>query len=547
MKKFDLFIKNIVECYSTDNSLQSINFLFSNDFNYAFDVVDTIGKKYPDKKALIWISENKEEKVFTFSDIMKESSKAAHYLKSLGIKKGDRVLLVLRRNYQWWIIMMALCRLGAVSIPATEQLKEHDFVWRIKTAGIKAMIVTSSSDVLEEANKADKLCNVELKISVNGSRAGWKKFEDYASFPSVFARSNNSYEIKKNDLMLMYFTSGTTAYPKIVAHTQSYPLGHYFTAKFWQGVEEDGIHFTLAETGWAKAGWGKLFGQWLNGTCVLAYDFEKFECSDILLLLEKYKVTTFCAPATVFRMLEREDISRYDLSFLKRLSSAGEPLDYSTFVSIKKKFGLPIMEGFGQSETPVLIGNYINKYTKKGSMGLPNPLFNITLLDENGNEILKPFSCGEICVNVKNSHPYGLLKEYYGDSEQTALAFLGGYYHTGDTAYFDDEGFYYYKGRVDDVIKSSGYRISPHEIESVLLEHPAVYECCVSGVPDKIRGKIIKATIVLQKGFAPSDKLKESIKSFMKDKTAPYKYPRIIEFVNKLPRTFSGKITRNIR
>ena len=541
----DLFEGNIIKHHFSDEGFGKIVFDIKDNFNYAFDVIDVIADKYPDKKALIWISENGEEKIFTFADIRKESSKIAHYLKSFGIKKGDKVLLVLRRNYQWWLIMIALCRLGAIAIPATEQLKEHDFIWRINAAKIKAMIITASSDVIDEADRSRKKCAVDLLISVNGSRVGWQNFEKYCSFPGVFSRNDNFYELKKDDLMLMYFTSGTTAYPKIVAHTQTYPLGHYFTAKYWQGVEKNGVHFTLAETGWAKAGWGKIFGQWLCGTCVFVYDFRRFKGDEILSLIEKYKITTFCAPATVFRMFEKEDITKYNFNSLKRLTSAGEPLDSKTFNIIKEKFGLSINEGFGQSETPVLIGNFVYVRTKNDSMGIPNPLFDIVLLDEEGKRISEPFKTGEICVNISKEHPFGLLKEYYGDKEQTSKAFLNGYYHTGDTAYFDDCGFYFYKGRVDDVIKSSGYRISPHEIETVLLQHPSVYECFVSGVPDEIRGKIIKATIVLKDGYSPSDDLKKSISVFMKSKTAPYKHPRIIEFVNALPRTFSGKVKRN--
>lgn len=541
----ELFEKFVTETLDEKGTLVDIKFHYPENFNFAFDIVDWYGQNQPDRKAMIWVSNEDEEKVFTFADIMKESAKTAHYLRAMGIKKGDRVLVVLRRHYEWWFVMMALCKIGAIVIPATDQLKEHDFVYRFNSAGVSAIICTATGNVIEEAESAANKCNVNIRIITNGKKDGWHTFSDeYVNYPDVYTRADNPEELKADEIMLMYFTSGTTAYPKIAAHMHTYSLAHFTTAHNWHNVDPNGIHFTVAETGWGKAVWGKLYGQWICGACVFVYDFAKFDQAKLLSKIAKYGITSFCAPPTIYRFMIKEDLSKYDLSSLKYITTAGEALNPEVFNKMKEATGLSIMEGFGQTETTLTVANFIGMTPKPGSMGKPNPQYNIKLLDSDGNIIDGIGEEGEVCIDISGERPLGLYKEYYRDEVQTKEAMHDGYYHTGDMAWRDEDGYLWYVGRTDDIIKSSGYRIGPFEIENVLMEHPAVLECAVTGVPDPVRGQVVKATIVLTKGYTPSEELKVDIQQFVKRETAPYKYPRVIDFVEELPKTISGKIKR---
>ena len=541
----ELYEKFVTEQVNEKGTLEKIDFHYPDNYNFAFDVVDWYGKNEPKRRAMIWVSNDDEEIIFTFEDIMKESAKTAHYLRSLGIKKGDRVLVVLRRHYEWWFVMMALCKIGAIAIPATDQLKEHDFVWRFNSAGVSAIICTATGNVIGEAESAADKCGVNIRIITNGEREGWSCFtKEYAKFPDVYTREDNPEDTKADEIMLMYFTSGTTAYPKIAAHMHTYSLAHFTTGHSWHNVDPNGLHFTVAETGWGKAAWGKLYGQWLCGACVFVYDFAKFDQAKLLSKFGKYKITTFCAPPTIYRFMIKEDLSKYDLSSLKYITTAGEALNPEVFNRMKEATGLSIMEGFGQTETTLTVANFKGMVPKPGSMGKPNPQYDIKLLDSDGNIITSIGEEGEVCIDISKKRPLGLFKEYYRDEVQTKEAMHDGYYHTGDMVWVDEDGYYWYVGRTDDIIKSSGYRIGPFEIENVLMEHPAVLECAVTGVPDPVRGQVVKATIVLAKGYTESEELKKDIQDFVKRETAPYKYPRIIDIVEELPKTISGKIKR---
>ncbi len=522
-----------------------ISFKNTERFNFAFDVVDALAERSPEKLAMLHVSRNKTERRFTFLDMKKESARAANYFRSLGIKKGDRVLLILKRHYQFWFAMLGLNKLGAVAIPATNQLLSHDLEYRFKAAGVSAIICTAEGASAKEANIAEKCLTAPLiKISVNGKIEGWRDFdEEYASFSDKFERTADSPCGK--DLLLMFFTSGTSGYPKIAAHNHKYPLGHFHTAKYWHCVEEDGLHFTISDTGWAKAMWGKLYGQWLAEAATFVYDFDRFDAADILPMFAKYKITTFCAPPTMLRMMIKQDLSGYDFSSVKHMTTAGEALNAEVYRQFKKLTGLKIYEGFGQSETTMLIGNLKNARLKTGSMGKPAPIYDIELLGEDGEPVTRG-DVGEICVNIKNGAPCGLFTGYYGDEEKTREVIKGGYYHTGDTAWQDEDGYFWYVGRTDDVIKSSGYRIGPFEIESVIMELPYVLECGVSAEPDEVRGQIVKASVVLVEGTIESEELKKEIQLYVKEHTAPYKYPRKVVFKKDLPKTVSGKIRRNM-
>ena len=524
--------------------LQSISFINQNDFNFAFDVVDAIAAKSPDKLALLHIDIEQVERRFTFADISRQSSRAANYFTSLGIKRGDRVMLVLKRNWQFWPIITALHKIGAVAIPATDQLLQKDFEYRFDAAGITAIICTGQSKASEEAERA--MANfpaVATRIMLNGQRDGWKDFDkDLDMFRSYYPRTEDAP--CGEDLMLMYFTSGTTGYPKIAAHTYTYALGHLITAKYWHNVDPEGIHYTISDTGWGKSVWGMLYGQWLCEAAVFCYDFDRFAPLEILPMFAKYGITTFCAPPTMYRFLIREDLSKYDLSMIKHFTTAGEALNPEVFHLFKKATGLSIMEGFGQTETTLMICNLVGMTPKIGSMGKPSPLYDITLVDNDGNAVA-PGEVGEIVIKTENEIPCGLYNGYYRDEERTRAAWHGGLYHTGDTAWQDEEGYLWYVGRVDDLIKSSGYRIGPFEIESVIMELPYVLECAVSPEPDEVRGQIVKASIVLVKDKEPSEELKKEIQDYVKSHTAPYKYPRIVVFRDSLPKTISGKIQRN--
>lgn len=525
-------------------ALQSLAFKNEDTFNFAFDVVDALAEKIPDKLAMLHIDRDKVERRFTYEDMSKMSSRAANYFRSLGIKKGDRVMLVLKRNYQFWVCLLALHKLGAVMVPATDQLLEKDFEYRFAAGNISAIICTGESDAPAEAEKAMAKCpGVTLRVLVNGKREGWHDFDESVSmFRSVFPRTAET--ACGDDPMLMFFTSGTTGYPKIAEHNYKYPLGHFVTAKYWHCVDPDGIHFTISDTGWGKALWGKIYGQWLCEAAIFTYDFDRFDANDILPMFKKYNITTFCAPPTMYRFLIREDLSKFDLSTVRHATTAGEALNPEVFHQFKKATGLSIMEGFGQTETTLTIGNLVGMVPKVGAMGKANPMYQVDLMDSAGNPV-PVGETGEIVIRTRDGNPNGLFMGYYQDEKKTEAVWHDGAYHTGDTAWRDEEDYFWYIGRVDDLIKSSGYRIGPFEIESVIMELPYVLECGVSPEPDEIRGQIVKASIVLTKGTEPSEALKKEIQEYVKKHTAPYKYPRIVVFRDSLPKTISGKIQRN--
>ena len=525
--------------------LQSLTFPHADQFNFAFDCVDAIAAKYPDKLAMLHLDHNRAERRFTFEDMSRASGRAANYFKALGIRRGDRVMLVLKRHYQFWFAILGLHKLGAVAIPATNQLQEHDFTYRFNAAEISAIICTADGDTARQVELAEKDSpSLRLKIMAGGTREGWHSFdEEYPMYRSKYERTPDAPG--GDDLMLMFFTSGTTGYPKIAAHTYKYALGHYVTAKYWHCVHADGLHFTISETGWGKALWGKLYGQWLCEGAVFTYDFDRFDAADILPMFAKYNITTFCAPPTMYRMFIKDDLSRYDLSSIQHATTAGEALNPEVFRQFEAQTGLQIYEGFGQTETTLTIGNLIGNKQKIGSMGKPIPTYELVLVDEN-DEPVAPGENGEICIRADKDHMLpGLFAGYYRDEAQTADVWHDGLYHTRDVAWQDEDGYLWYVGRRDDVIKSSGYRIGPFEIESVIMELPYVLECGVSAAPDEIRGQVVKASIVLVKGTEGTEELKKEIQDYVKKHTAPYKYPRIVVFKEELPKTISGKIMRN--
>ena len=535
------FIKTVED---QNGFLESIDFIDEDKYNFAFDTVDAIAKKDPEKLAMIHIDKYKNERRFTFNDMKRASAQCANYFKSLGIKKGDRVMLVLKRHYQFWFSILALHKLGAIAIPATNLLQAHDFDYRFKAAEVSAIVCTADGDVANQVDIAAKECpSLTTKILVGGEKEGWHNFdEEYPLYSAHYYRNEDTACGK--DLMLMFFTSGTTGYPKIAAHNYKYALGHYLTAKYWHGVEEDGLHFTISETGWGKALWGKLYGQWLCEGAIFTYDFDRFDAAEILPMFKKYNITTFCAPPTMLRMMIKQDISKYDLSSIKHMTTAGEALNPEVYRQFEKATGLQIYEGFGQTELTLVIANLLGSSHKLGSMGKPVPLYDVDILDPDGNSV-GVGETGEIVVKTSEKVPCGLFAGYYRDKAKTDEVWHDGYYHTGDTAWRDEDGYYWYVGRVDDVIKSSGYRIGPFEIESVIMELPYVLECGVSAAPDEVRGQVVKASIVLVKGTEPTDELKKEIQNYVKKHTAPYKYPRIVEFRDELPKTISGKIQRN--
>ena len=537
--------RNFIDVKEDENGTPiEIKFKNTEKFNFAFDIVDKIGERDPHKLAMLHVDKNKVERRFTFADMKKESNRCANYFKSLGIKKGDRVLLVLKRHYQFWFAMLGLNKLGAIAILATNQLQEHDFAYRFESAGVKAILCTADGDTAHQAELAIQKCpSVKIKIIVNGKKEGWRTFdEEYKMYSTHFERTEDSP--CGDDPLLMFFTSGTSGYPKMALHNHKYPLGHFHTAKYWHAVDPDGLHLTISDTGWAKSMWGKLYGQWICEAATFVYDFDRFDASDILPMFAKYNITTFCAPPTMLRLMIKQDISKYDLSSVKHMTTAGEALNPEVYRQFEKLTGLQIHEGFGQSETTMIVGNLIGAPHKIDSMGKPAPIYDVSLIDENGKKV-KDGEVGELVINIKNGRPCGLAVEYYRDEESTKATWRDGYYHTGDTAWRDEDGYYHYVGRVDDVIKSSGYRIGPFEIESVIMELPYVLECGVSAAPDEVRGQVVKASIVLVKGTEGTEELKKEIQEYVKKNTAPYKYPRIIVFRDELPKTVSGKIQRN--
>ena len=522
---------------STEDYNENLEFIIPEHFNFAYDVMDVWAEEAPDKLALLWTNDEGEERRATFAQLKAESDQAAAYLHSLGIGPGDPVMLILKRRYEWWIAMLALHKLAAVVIPATHMLTKHDIVYRNTRASVKAIICVDDPYVVGQINKAlPESPTVEHVITM-------KRWHDEIGTAPAFVRpAAKNYN---SDTMLMYFTSGTSGEPKMVAHDFLYALGHLTTGVFWHNLSEDSIHLTVADTGWGKAVWGKFYGQWFAGATVFVFDHEKFDADRLLRQMEKYHVTSFCAPPTIYRFMIREDLSRYDLSALRYCCTAGEALNPAVYEKFFEQTGIRLMEGFGQTETTMTLGTFPWMEPKPGSMGKPNGQYEIDLLKPDGTSC-EDGEKGEIVVKVGDKKPVGLFKEYYRDPELTHEAWHDGLYHTGDMAWRDEDGYYWFEGRIDDVIKSSGYRIGPFEVESALMTHPAVVECAITGVPDDIRGMVVKATIVLGKEWkdrAGDDLIKE-LQQHVKHETAPYKYPRIIEFVDELPKTISGKIRR---
>lgn len=526
-----------------DGALRKISFKGADSFNFAFDVVDGLARRKPEKLAMLHVDRNRAERYFTFQDMSRYSSRAANYFQSLGIKRGDRVLLILRRHYQFWFAILGLHKLGAVALLASNQMMEHDLEYRYEAAGISAVVCTSQGEVSWQAERAAAKFPGMIKIMVDGCREGWHDFDnEFRLFADEFVREKDAP--CGEDPMLMFFTSGTTGFPKAAVQCFKYPLGHFVTAKYWHCVDPEGLHLTISDTGWAKSMWGKLYGQWLNEAAIFVYDFDRFDAADILPMFAKHHITTFCAPPTMYRMLIKQDLSHYDLSSIQHATIAGEALNPEVFHQFQKATGLSLMEGFGQSETTVMIGNLVGMTPKVGSMGKPVPLYPVDLVDSEGNSV-PDGQAGEIVIRAEKTDICGLFRGYYRNEDGTNAAWHDGIYHTGDTAWRDEDGYYWYVGRVDDLIKSSGYRIGPFEIESVIMELPYVLECGVSAAPDEVRGQVVKASIVLVPGKEGTEELKKEIQNYVKKHTAPYKYPRIVVFKDELPKTVSGKIMRN--
>ena len=512
-------------------------------FNFAYDIVDEWAKQDVNKPALFYCNDFGVRRMYSFEDMRRMSNRAANYFVSLGIKKGDPVLLMLKQRAEVWVVMIALFRIGAVCIPATYQLTKKDIVYRCNAAGVKMIVAAEDEHVIEAVNESAPECSALKHILLVGENIpqGWCDFRrEYEKYSEEFARVPN----KNSDIMLMYFSSGTTGMPKMIMHNFAYPLGHIITAKYWQHVEEGKLHLTMSDSGWAKFGWGKIFGQWICGAVVVAYDNEKFNAKNTLELIQEIKLTTFCAPPTIFRFLIKEDIAKYDFSTIKHCCIAGEPLNPEVFYKFRELTGLTLTEGFGQSETPVIIANFDGIPIKPGSTGKPSPDYDVDIVDADGNSCEDGIVGSIVIKNLSKYYPAGLFLGYKDDDAANSRAFVNDSYNTGDTAWRDADGYYWFVGRNDDVIKCSGYRIGPFEVESALMTHPSVLECAVTAAPDPVRGQVVKATIVLAKGFTASEGLKKELQDHVKRVTAPYKYPRIVEFVAELPKTTSGKIKR---
>jgi acetyl-CoA synthetase len=515
------------------------------NFNFAYDVVDGWAKTHPDKKALCWVNDKGEHIDFTFKEMKEKSDAAASYFQSIGIGEGNMVMLILKRRYWYWFAIMGLHKIGAIAIPATHLLTKHDIVYRCNAADIKAIVSVGEPLVMKHIDEALPECStLKHRISIGPDiPSGWLDFKQGMTEVKPFVRPIAPN--KNNDIMLLYFTSGTTGEPKMVIHDYTYPLGHIITAGFWQNLNTESLHLTVADTGWAKAAWGKLYGQWIMGACIFVYDHEKFVASELLRVIQDYKVTSFCAPPTIYRFMILEDLSTYDFSALKYCEVAGEPLNPSVFDAFYEATGLKLMEGFGQTETAVTIANFPWMTPKPGSMGMPSPAYDMDLITYDGRSA-EDGEQGEIIFRTDRLMPVGLFMGYYRDKELTESVYYNNMYHTGDIAWRDEDGYYWFVGRNDDVIKSSGYRIGPFEVESALMTHPAVVECAITGVPDEVRGQVVKATVILAAAYknkAGNELIKE-LQDHVKTVTAPYKYPRIIEFVDELPKTISGKIRR---
>ena len=528
---------------SQEDYRKNLHIRVPENFNFGYDVVDAYAAEQPGKEALLWTDDQGAEIRFTFADIKRESDRTASYFQSLGIGKGDVVMLILKRRYEFWFSILALHKLGAVVIPATHLLTKKDVVYRCNTAGIKAIVAAGERVITDHIAAAmPESPTTELLVSVGPEvPEGFLDFHAGIEKAAPFVRPERVNA--NDDIMMMYFTSGTTGEPKMVAHDFTYPLGHIVTGRFWHNLDENSIHLTTADSGWAKCGWGKFYGQWLCGATLFVYDFDRFHANNLLAMLAKYRVTSFCAPPTIYRYMIKEDMASYDLSALKWGTVAGEPLNPEVFYRFKEFTGVELREAFGQTENSPLALTPKWMAPKPGSIGKPSPHYHIRLLDAEGRDV-EPGEEGEICVDISQRRPAGLFVGYYKDEERTREAFAGGVYRTGDMAWCDEEGYYWFIGRADDVIKSSGYRIGPFEVESALISHPAVVECAITGVPDPDRGQVVKATVVLAKGYEPSDELRKELQRHVKQVTAPYKYPRILEFVEELPKTVSGKIQR---
>lgn len=551
MPIYEQFIGRHRDQFATLEDLQkNYKVTYKDSFNFAYDVLDVLADRSPDKLAMLWVSNEGAERRFTFADMSRLSNKAANFFTSKGIKKGDLVMLVLKRGYEFWYCMMGLHKIGAIAVQATHLLMAKDYIYRLNAGKIKMLVMTGDGDCTEHVDEAlDQYETLQIRAVTRGKKvSGWVDFDtELEAASDVWSRPTGDLDTKVTDPMTMSFSSGTTGYPKMVLHDHSYPLGHLMTGVFWHRVEDGGLHFTISDTGWLKSLWGKMYGQWLGESAVFTYDFEKFHAADILEKIATYKVNTFCAPPTMYRFMIREDFSRYDFSALKHCCTAGEALNPEVYSRWLEYTGHKIFEGFGQTETTLVCSTiYPFMQPRLGSMGISTPGYHVLIADESGSEVTSGVT-GEICIRTDDGvggKPLGVYKEYYYDPEATAKAWHDGLYHTGDTAYQDEMGFLWYVGRVDDVIKSSGYRIGPFEVESALMEHKAVMECAVTGVPDPERGFAVKATVVLAKGYIGSPELTKELQNYVKHVTAPYKYPRIIEYVDELPKTISGKIRR---
>lgn len=547
MNLLSTFVKDYREYTDYEDMRKNFKLNIPENFNFSYDVIDRYADEVPGKRALVWCNDEGEEHIFSFADISRDSKKAAVFLTKKGIKKGDVVMLILRRRYEFWWILPALHRIGAIAVPATNQLLKNDIVYRCNAAEVKMIISLDDNRVMQEIDEALPECpSVKNRVSVSGPHDGWVDF--HAELKSIsadeFERPQGEAATRNSDTMLMYFTSGTSGYPKMVMHDFTYPLGHIVTAKLWQNVIDDGLHISVAETGWAKAAWGKIYGQWIAGTALFVYDMLAFTPDLFFKKIAHYKVTTFCTPPTAYRYLIRQDLSKYDLSNLKHCTTAGEALNSEVFNKFYEKTGLKIHEGFGQSESAVLAGTFPGMEVKPGSMGKAAPGCDLQILRSDGKKC-SALETGSMMVRISDgAKPAGLLTGYYKNEEQTKAALSGEWYDTGDTAYYDDDGYIWYVGRHDDLIKSTGFRISPFEVESVLQQHPAVLECAVTGMRDQKRGQIVKATVVLMKDYTPGKDMEVELKTFAKEHLALYKIPRVIEFVEELPKTISGKIRR---
>ncbi|MFA5073557.1 MAG: AMP-binding protein [Nitrospirota bacterium] len=533
------------EFTSYEEFIRDFRILVPERFNFAYDVVDELAAKQPDKLALMWCDENGAEAAFTFSQMKQYSDKAANVFRSHGIKKGDPVMLILKRRYEFWFCILALHKIGAICIPATHLLTTKDVIYRNNAADIKMIVSVPDPTVITHIEESEsKSPSLTLKALIQGKRKGWIDFStELEKASSDFKRPTGSDAPCNTDISLLYFTSGTTGMPKMVQHDFTYPLGHILTAKYWQNVQKGGLHLTVADTGWAKAVWGKIYGQWISECAVFVYDYDKFDPKKLLDVIVKYGITSFCAPPTIFRFFIKEDLSKYDFSKLKYCVIAGEPLNPEVYSQFLKATKMKLMEGYGQTEMTVSIGTFPWMEPKPGSMGKPCPWYDIDLLDDEG----KPCEVGvegQIVVRTDKRKPAGMFGGYYREPERTKSVWRDGVYYTGDMAWRDEDGYYWFVGRADDLIKSSGYRIGPFEVESALVEHPAVLECAITGAPDPDRGQVVKATVVLASGYSPSEELVKELQEHVKKVTAPYKYPRIIEFVPALPKTISGKIRR---